>query len=391
MKIKLITKTLATFLLLISVFTSGLLYGDVEKDNIRAVQQVLKDCGFNPGPIDGIWGNKTTAAAKSFVRAHGGSPEAANYVILMVKVDAYRVGDAGPCPPPGTELASEESGPTEEAGSAETDQAEESKVVGGKSENELLADVRDYLDGRTSAETSSDGTTTVSQLKVLGNRIEYTVADDSPTSVWTFSLQDIEGVEENTWYDEYAGFWFRCKKDPCIRFLMEGEGEYWSRDIHIPIRSDMLTLFDTDLQGVKNAVETLNNLIAHYNEGGNANQSAGQPAKCYNWAKLGKFHLGTWKNSYGQVTGSLPAGLDTKIWDDDTLWKDYETIRNNHCVVGAESAMDSAISAMVLVGRQAADVEAERKRIKNFYQTSLDKCQAYFDSKHRKYEGKFCN
>ena len=99
MKSKLITKTLATFLLLISVLTSGLLYGDVEKDNIRAVQQVLKDCGFNPGPVDGIWGNKTTAAAKSFVQAHGGSPGAANHVILMVKVDAYRVGDSGPCPP----------------------------------------------------------------------------------------------------------------------------------------------------------------------------------------------------------------------------------------------------------------------------------------------------
>ena len=71
---------------------------DVEKENIRAVQQVLKDCGFNPGAIDGIWGNKTTAAAKSYVRAHGGSPEAENYVILMVKVDHYRLGDSEPCP-----------------------------------------------------------------------------------------------------------------------------------------------------------------------------------------------------------------------------------------------------------------------------------------------------
>jgi peptidoglycan hydrolase-like protein with peptidoglycan-binding domain len=36
------------------------------KDDVRAAQQALRDKGFNPGPIDGVMGPRTTAAVKDF-------------------------------------------------------------------------------------------------------------------------------------------------------------------------------------------------------------------------------------------------------------------------------------------------------------------------------------
>jgi peptidoglycan hydrolase-like protein with peptidoglycan-binding domain len=35
---------------------------------VRAAQEALEDKGFNPGPIDGIWGPKTAAAVSDFQR-----------------------------------------------------------------------------------------------------------------------------------------------------------------------------------------------------------------------------------------------------------------------------------------------------------------------------------
>lgn len=35
-------------------------------DAVKQIQQALKDAGFKPGPIDGIWGRKTIAAVKQF-------------------------------------------------------------------------------------------------------------------------------------------------------------------------------------------------------------------------------------------------------------------------------------------------------------------------------------
>ena len=40
-------------------------------ENIRQTQEILKDCGFNPGPIDGVWGKQTRKATKDFIRASG--------------------------------------------------------------------------------------------------------------------------------------------------------------------------------------------------------------------------------------------------------------------------------------------------------------------------------
>ena len=64
-----------------------------ESKHISEIQQVLNQCGFNPGPIDGTWGNRTAKAAREFIRAHGLHPSNKR-VVLMAQVD----GKAGICP-----------------------------------------------------------------------------------------------------------------------------------------------------------------------------------------------------------------------------------------------------------------------------------------------------
>ncbi len=72
-----------------------------QAENISEIQQVLNQCGFNSGPIDGAWGKKTAKAATAYVRAHGGAPNTDSRTRLMAQVNSYRVGDAEPCPPAG--------------------------------------------------------------------------------------------------------------------------------------------------------------------------------------------------------------------------------------------------------------------------------------------------
>jgi len=38
---------------------------------VRVVQERLAERGFDPGPVDGIWGRKTTAALRQFQRSQG--------------------------------------------------------------------------------------------------------------------------------------------------------------------------------------------------------------------------------------------------------------------------------------------------------------------------------
>jgi peptidoglycan hydrolase-like protein with peptidoglycan-binding domain len=48
---------------------AGMKNGAMMNDaTVRAAQEALEDKGFNPGPIDGIWGPKTSAAVSDFQR-----------------------------------------------------------------------------------------------------------------------------------------------------------------------------------------------------------------------------------------------------------------------------------------------------------------------------------
>lgn len=75
------------------------------KDGIREVQAVLKECGFNPGPVDGAWGKRTTSAAQAYIQAHIGEiPQSNSVELLMALVVGLRTGDAGPCPKGGGKI-----------------------------------------------------------------------------------------------------------------------------------------------------------------------------------------------------------------------------------------------------------------------------------------------
>ena len=83
----------------------------VGRDDIRSMQQVLAECGFQPGPADGIWGDRTERAATSFVRAHGGEPAYGDRGRLAEQVGSYLKGDAVPCPGPSDGHAENEPAP----------------------------------------------------------------------------------------------------------------------------------------------------------------------------------------------------------------------------------------------------------------------------------------
>jgi peptidoglycan hydrolase-like protein with peptidoglycan-binding domain len=42
-----------------------------ERNDVRAAQQALRDKGFDPGPIDGIHGPRTSAAVRNYQKAEG--------------------------------------------------------------------------------------------------------------------------------------------------------------------------------------------------------------------------------------------------------------------------------------------------------------------------------
>ena len=62
---------LSFFLILISVFFVGLSYEIVysqsyDKSTVFKIQKKLQESGYNPGPLDGIWGKKTKSALIRF-------------------------------------------------------------------------------------------------------------------------------------------------------------------------------------------------------------------------------------------------------------------------------------------------------------------------------------
>ncbi|MBI2874804.1 MAG: peptidoglycan-binding protein [Firmicutes bacterium] len=50
-------------------------YPYMRGEDVLAVQKALLKCGFNPGPLDGIYGPKTEAAVKAFQSFHGLTPD----------------------------------------------------------------------------------------------------------------------------------------------------------------------------------------------------------------------------------------------------------------------------------------------------------------------------
>lgn len=44
---------------------------DLERDDVRSIQRALMNRGYNPGPLDGVWGSRTDSAFMAFKRDNG--------------------------------------------------------------------------------------------------------------------------------------------------------------------------------------------------------------------------------------------------------------------------------------------------------------------------------
>ena len=84
-----------------------------QHSQVHGIQQMLTQCGFDPGPLDGRWGRQTAEAAAQFVRAHGGEAEDPLWVQasdpdyradLIAQVESHRSGSSEPCPSPNSEI-----------------------------------------------------------------------------------------------------------------------------------------------------------------------------------------------------------------------------------------------------------------------------------------------
>jgi len=63
-----------TISIIVLITVVGLILVEIAPANVKIVYQVqrsLKDLGYNPGPLDGIWGQKTEQALKAFQRENG--------------------------------------------------------------------------------------------------------------------------------------------------------------------------------------------------------------------------------------------------------------------------------------------------------------------------------
>ncbi len=378
------------FAALVALATSVFATDEASKNSIREVQQVLKDCGFNPGPIDGIWGKITENAATAYVRAHGTTPIADDSVLLMAQVDGHRVGDSGPCPSAGTDQASGQSRPETEVSSVVADYSQKGNPHAGKNESELIEEVRKNLDFHYQHD-STDSTIGVEvKVEVSDGKIIQIAHADYPlyTSAgltsggFVASYQSTIRLSEIASFSPYGDFYCRENKT-CVENIHENQ-TFRSERFQLGVVPGIANFWIPDEQ----AVVALNNLIAHY-DGDSKNSIDKEEIMCYEWVVLGSFHLGTWRSANGFVTRSLDVGSDTKHYSREDLLEEYMRVYKN-CHTSAEFAMDAAFGAMVVVGLKVDDVEYEKKRIKEFYQNSLGLCQAEFKKRFDNYEAKMC-
>jgi peptidoglycan hydrolase-like protein with peptidoglycan-binding domain len=91
------------------------------REQVRAVQQALKDKGYDPGDVDGAMGPKTRAALQDFQRKEGLNVTGRVDAATREKLGVGSATTAGASGRPGLEVkptAGEPSGPTASPGSA---------------------------------------------------------------------------------------------------------------------------------------------------------------------------------------------------------------------------------------------------------------------------------
>lgn len=70
----------------------------INAKEVKELQQVLRQCGFDPGPSDGNWGTKTARATADYIRAHGGQPASGSKYSLIWQAQDYIISAGSPCP-----------------------------------------------------------------------------------------------------------------------------------------------------------------------------------------------------------------------------------------------------------------------------------------------------
>ena len=422
----------ATTLIIASAPSSA----DTSKENIRAVQTMLTQCGFNPGPADGIWGKKTGAAASNYIHAHGGKPttDTGNSNLLMAQVDFYRVGDAGPCPAPGEakeETAKDDPPQTVKKGQPEqdlkedTDFAKETESSSGESAEDIIEWLSenisgDHYMGLTSGYVGYKDHTLDANFQVDGDTLIHTygLRDRS----LRIPLRDIKGVSatgyavhQNATYRKLDLFCLgpvnppsKCKtnasscaafpnhsRDPAYRIQYNDFPSHWQH------RKEYQCFHDSewDPDGwtsvatlhlpkdiVDDVYEKFRTLTA-INRG--EEPAITKKSKCFEWADLGSITPGAWINGNGFRSEAFKAGDFGEAYSNGELAEHF-TDANDQCIDHAETAMDQAIRNMIVVGRQATDVANEKKEIKNYFQGQVDRCQGEFKRRYGKYAGKIC-
>lgn len=403
-----------------------------EQESVRGVQGMLKECGFNPGPIDGLWGNRTAKAAKDYIRAHGGSPQSEKNLIVA-QVDGYRAGDDGPCPNP-AKAAQEDDSPLaidEDALGFQlvpTTQGDQE----GVGEDNLPGDVafaqekeqtsHDVLIAEISAELNGkhfeyflgydgEGGTFQGKIEVSGENItkymrrykKYEPSDAFgeltavPPSefIWTESVNISDIVSANSVpYPEglKPGVYLKlsCSEDAenCVEFDVKGTYP----DFHVvgfPVRSESENFMRPDITFDDFRGIDVNAIVASFDKLNAGGGTTVKPARCYEWADLGSITPGAWVNGDGRRTKAMRAGGDGKAYGDEKLREHYEKA-HRECRVHAESALESAVRAMVIVGRYAVDVDNDKKAMRDYFQSRSSHCQAEFKSRYGKYANRFC-
>ncbi len=347
--------------------------GQSQEQGISDIQTVLDGCGFNPGPIDGLWGAKTAKAASDFVRAHGGSP-VTDESSLMAQVDGFRIGDQGPCP-----------ADHEATGPAEVPEADPVRAEGSDSENsgdakKILAEITAELDGKSGYRVWDDDETYSTEVKVTGETVSEAVKVSGSRDGWEgyaeINLADVESA-----YVDRGTVTLRCRESAgeCTNYAHPSGG----RSSYFRIEYSEV---DIDID-VGKVVRLINQYVAaKQNDTPEPDPST---LKCIGWGDLGSISSGTWRNSYGKVSSSFKSGDLGKAFS-EWEWANNYKVSHQHCLDNNERAKDKAIADMVLVGRLATEVDAEKVRIINYFQGKVKECQTEFTRRFQQYEGKFC-
>ena len=313
---------------------------------------------------------------------------------------------------------------------SDRDKAEEDEIVVTK-EGEIVidpyAEIANLLDGKVLL-----GMYGFVRLEIVKEDNSLLIEEHSKCNaggcIWHFPLSELEiSIWENDWIDEdlTIQMGFNCRGD--------GEIEKWGDRKECGRRVDLDDNLYEDIAEGRRSVESFGRLqhirrergygeLIYYPgrtalwgdtgmitktemdmlkiafdrlHDGNGNQQAGQKVQCYNWVSLGTFNMGSWINGNGRKTGGYVIGSNDELYDDDELRESYDHYHNgkivlSSCEGAANDARDNAVSAMIRIGRQADDVENEKRRITDFYQDNLLKCQSHFERLHGKYKGRFC-